>query len=79
MVMVQYIDICSPICKLNFEGNKTNVLPQAAPEKTDTMFKRKPSETQCPCLDWGLVCSRRVFTYRIQPLPCILCKILDPD
>lgn len=61
MVMVQYIDICSPICKLNFEGNKTNVLPQAAPEKTDTMFKRKPSETQCPCLDWGLVCSRRVL------------------
>lgn len=79
MVMVQYIDICSPICKLNFEDNKTNVRPQAAPEKTDTMFKRKPSETQCPCLDWGLVCSRRVFTYRIQPLPCILCKILDPD
>lgn len=56
MVMVQYIDICSPICKLNFEDNKTNVRPQAAPEKTDTMFKRKPSETQCPCLDWGLVC-----------------------
>lgn len=36
MVMVQYIDICSPICKLNFEDNKTNVRPQAAPEKTDT-------------------------------------------